>query len=108
MFKALLISLTAAIAIYTFFAIQNEGLNLFAVLFSNILAMGWSGQFNLDFASYLLLSALWVMWRGGFSASSIAMGMAAAVLGILFFAPYLLYLMATANGNIRQVILGKN
>ncbi|MEM7546536.1 MAG: hypothetical protein AAF367_13445 [Pseudomonadota bacterium] len=42
----------------------------------------WRGQFNLDFLVYLILSGLWVAWRGGFSGQSIALGFMASVLGM--------------------------
>jgi len=94
--RALLLLLalqTLAVLVYTVFAVQTDGLNLIAVFIENLKALGWSGQFNLDFACYLMLSGLWVMQRGKFKASAIAAGMAAMVLGIVFFAPYLMYEM---------------
>ena len=82
---------TLSLLVYTVFAIQTDGLNLFAVLIDNVKALGWSGQFNLDFACYLVLSGLWIMQRGKFKAPAIAAGLAAMVLGIVFFAPFLMY-----------------
>lgn len=92
--RALLLLLalqTLSLLVYTVFAIQTDGLNLAAVLIDNVKALGWSGQFNLDFACYLMLSGLWIMQRGKFKASAIVAGLAAMVLGIVFFAPYVMY-----------------
>lgn len=79
---------------YTVFAIQTDGPNLVAVFIDNVNALGWSGQFNLDFACYLVLSGLWIMHRGKFKPGSIATGLVAMVLGIVFFAPYLMLELA--------------
>lgn len=106
LFKALLILQTAVILIYTFFTIQNNGVDLFSVMLSNIVAVSWSGQFNIDFSCYLLLSALWIMWRDQFSIKSIVTGLTAMILGIVFFAPYVLYLLTIEKGNISKVVIG--
>jgi uncharacterized membrane protein len=106
LFKGLLVAQTIALLVYSFLAFQQEGAGLFQVFFSNISAFGWNGQFNLDFACYLLLSGLWIMWRNRFSGVSIGIGVVASVLGIIFFAPYLLYLLAKESGNVRKLLIG--
>lgn len=82
---------TLALLVYTAFAVHTDGPNLIAVFIGNVNALGWSGQFNLDFACYLVLSGLWIMHRGKFKPVSIATGLVAMVLGIVFFAPFLMY-----------------
>ncbi len=105
--RILLISQTVALLVYTFFAFQNEGANLFQVFISNITSLTWNGQFNLDFSCYLALSGLWIMWRNKFSSSSVLFGMTAMVLGIIVFAPYILYLLKTENGDLKKTLIGE-
>ena len=105
-FKALLVVQTLALLAYTFIAFQKEDASLFIVALNNIKSLTWSGQFNLDFSCYLLLSGLWIMWRKKFKTTFIIIGFAAMILGIIFFAPYLLYLMAKENGDLKKVLVG--
>jgi dolichyl-phosphate-mannose--protein O-mannosyl transferase len=104
--KSLLIVQSAAVLIYTFFAFKNEGANLIGVFLANIQSLSWNGQFNLDFLCYLVLSGLWIMWRNKFSSKSIFVGFIAMILGIIFFAPYILWLLHKENGDLKQVLVG--
>jgi hypothetical protein len=106
LFKTLLIGQTIGLITYTFFAFQNEGANLFRVFINNLISLTWSGQFNLDFLCYLMLSGLWIMWRNKFTVKSIILGSIAMVLGIVLFAPYLLWLTNKENGNLKRVLIG--
>lgn len=78
-----LIAMTVLIVVFTVTAIANGGLNLITPFLMPILALSWQGQFNIDFACYLVLSGIWMAWRGGFSGGSIALGILAPPLGIL-------------------------
>jgi hypothetical protein len=104
--KALLIIQTITLLVYTSFAIRNEGWTLFTIFTSNITALNWNGQFNLDFSCYLALSGIWIMWRNKFSVSSIIFAVIAMIIGIIIFAPYLLYLLTKEKGDLRKVLLG--
>ena len=73
---------------------------------SNVKSINWSGQFNLDFMSYLTLSGLWVMWRNHVSGKSIVIGLVAMILGIIFFAPYVLVLLVQEKGDLKKVLVG--
>jgi hypothetical protein len=106
LFKSLLIVQTIGLLVYTFFAFQTEGADLFGVFTNNMLSLNWSGQFNIDFLCYLTLSGFWIMWRSKFSTKSIMLGLVAMVLGIVMFAPYLLWLTNKENGNIKRVLIG--
>ncbi|MEM9435159.1 MAG: hypothetical protein AAGA12_14670 [Pseudomonadota bacterium] len=105
-FRLILILFTIVILGYTLVAMANEGANLLPHFFAPIAALTWQGQFNLDFATYLILSGLWMAWRGGFTGSSIALGILAPPLGILFFAPYLIYLIGKTGGDAQKLLLG--
>jgi hypothetical protein len=106
LFKMLLLSLSLTVAVYTGMVIQKEGINFFAVFIENMLAVNWNGQFHIDFMCYLILSGLWIMWRERFSVSSIALACCAMVIGFIFLAPYVLYLLAKENGNFKKVLTG--
>lgn len=104
--KILLSILTLVVLVYTILVFQKEGADLFSVFFSNVKSVDWSGQFNLDFMSYLTLSGLWIMWRNHFSGKSIAIGLVAMILGIIFFAPYVLVLLMQEKGDLKKVLVG--
>jgi hypothetical protein len=95
-----------AVAILTRLAFQREGAGLFQVFIGNIRAGGWNGQFNADFTCYLVLSGLWLMWRNHFRPPAILLGLAAAILGIILFAPYLVFLLYREKGNLVKVLVG--
>lgn len=105
--KLLSLGLFIIIAIYTPFAIANDGWNLIPIFIGDITAVTWSGQFNLDFASYLIITALWVMWRHKFSMTGVLLGVIASVGGMLFFAPYLFFAAQRAD-DVRGLLLGEN
>jgi hypothetical protein len=104
--KAILLIQTAVLLVYTGLTIQREGANFISAFISNVLQVGWSGQFNLDFACYLVLSGLWVMWRNQFNSKGIVLGLAAMILGIVVFAPYVLYLLFETKGDLKRVLVG--
>jgi hypothetical protein len=106
LFKALLVIQTLGLFAYTFIAYQTEGAILFSVALNNLKSLTWSGQFNLDFLCYLTISGIWIMWRNKFSGISILVGTVAMILGIVFFAPYLLWLMYKENGDLKRVLVG--
>lgn len=106
--KTLLLFQTAALVVYTVYAVNNEGWSLFRIFTGNITALSWDGQFNLDFSCYLTLSGLWIMWRNQFSRSSVIIAIIATVIGIIVFAPYLLFLLVKEKGDIRKVLVGNH
>ncbi|MEM7036204.1 MAG: hypothetical protein AAF570_04420 [Bacteroidota bacterium] len=104
--KGLLIVQTIGLVIYTFITIQNEGFTVFESMVAFVQSMEWKGQFTLDFGSYLMLSALWIMWRNQFKVKFIPLAIAAGLIGIIVFAPYLLYLLQQENGDLKKVLVG--
>ena len=105
-FRILLVLMFAVMSAYTAIVVSREGRGLVPVFVGDIAALTWRGQFNLDFITYLILSALWVCWRGGFTPLALALGAAASVLGIMFLAPYLLVALQRSGGDIRLLLLG--
>ena len=105
-FRAFLFAIFASIVVYTSIVIANNGIGLLPIFFRDIAAMGWPGQFNLDFTGFLALSALWLAWRHHFSPLGLALG----VLGFFGGAPVLTgYLLATSfavDGDVKALLLG--
>jgi hypothetical protein len=106
-FRILLVVLWAIIAVYTGIVIANHGWGLLAIFFADMAAMGWPGQFNLDFSSLLTLSALWVAWRHQFSSGGLALALLAFFGGGLFLTTYLFVVSTIARGDMKEVLLGK-
>jgi len=106
-FRILLVVLWTIVAVYTGIVIENHGWGLLAIFFADMAAMGWPGQFNLDFSSLLTLSALWVAWRHQFSSGGLALALLAFFGGGLFLTAYLLIVSAQAKGDMKEVLLGK-
>ena len=107
MFRMYLVVVLVSLTGYTLVVGANHGWNLLPIFFSNITEMSWSGQFNVDFMTFLGLSGIWVAWRHQFSSSAIALGVVAFFGGMLFLAPYLLWASAQAGGDAKVLLLGK-
>ncbi len=101
-----LIAFYIMLVIYTLFVGSAYGWNFVPFAIEEIAALTWPGQFTLDFSAYLVLSALWVAWRHAFSRAGIVLGLIASVGGILFLAPYLLYAISQAKGDVKALVLG--
>lgn len=106
-FRILLVVFIILILSYTGLVIIADGINLFPVFINDIMSMTWSGQFNLDFSLYLVLSGLWIAWRDRFSPTGIIMGIIASILGMAVFAPYLLFAASKAKGDIKTMLIGE-
>lgn len=95
------------IVIYTIFVVKNHGLGLLPIFFGDIRAMTWPGQFNLDFLSFLILSATWMAWRNHFSPKGILL----AILGFFGGMPILtiyLFILSFSTADMKEILLGKN
>ncbi len=106
-FRTLLIVMFLAIAIYTMVVVTNHGFGLLAVFFGDMMAMGWPGQFNLDFMGFLLLSGLWMAWRNHFKPPALALGLLGFFGGAPVLTLYLLYLSVRSDGNMAVMMLGE-
>ncbi len=105
--RVLWVSMFVGMALYTGLVVSEHGWTLFSVYARDIASLTWAGQFNIDFACYLMFSSLWIAWRHQFAPVGIAMSAIASVAGILFFAPYLLIISVQAKGNTQEILLGK-
>lgn len=106
--RTLVVLLFATLAIYTLLVIPQHGVNFIPGFVGDLMALDWRGQVNLDFITYLVLSALWVVWRHRFSTLGMVVAMAVMVGAMILFAPYLLYAMYRAKGDIKALLLGEN
>ena len=105
-FRVFLAIVIVCSSTYTVAVGLDHGWNLLPIFFSNIAAMTWSGQFNLDFTMFLALSGLWLAWRHHFSAGGLVLGVLGFFGGMMVLAPYLLYASYQANGDVRILLLG--
>jgi hypothetical protein len=85
----------------------NHGWNLFPVFFGDIADMTWPGQFNLDFTCLLTFSGLWLAWRHHFTLGGLALGLLGIFVGTMVLAPYLLIVSFKANGDMKEILMGK-
>ena len=105
--RLFLFAALAAIVIYTAQVVITHGFDLITPFFGDMAAMSWPGQFNLDFMTFLLLSALWVAWRHQFSPAGLALAAIASVGGMLFLSIYLLINSFRPNATIESLLLGE-
>ena len=105
-FRLIVATLGVSVLLYTMAILPEHGLAFVPVFVTDLAGLSWRGQFNLDFACYLVLSALWVAWRGGFSRAALGLAAVASVAGILFLAPYLIWLSLHAQGDVKALLLG--
>ncbi|MEZ4462482.1 MAG: hypothetical protein R3E66_22710 [bacterium] len=103
--RILLVAMSLAILGYTAVVVMTHGWGLLDVYLTQVQALNWPGQFNVDFSFYLMLSALWVAWRHQFSPTGLALGAVASVGGMAFFGPYVLFL-TFKHHDVRGLLLG--
>jgi hypothetical protein len=106
LFRLFLATCLVAIVAYTSVTIANHGWNLLPVFFADMADMGWAGQFNLDFMTFLALSAIWVAWRHQFSAGGLGLAVLAFFGGMLFLSIYLLVQIQRTGGDVQVLLLG--
>ena len=106
-FRIFLATIFIVLGAYTVIVGANHGYGLFAVFFGDMAAMGWPGQFNLDFMFMLALSALWVSWRHRFSGAGLLLGLLAFLGGALFLSIYLFVVAGQTKGNAKELLLGE-
>ncbi len=101
----LFFSITIIFAI-SFYVVVAEGSNWPAIYFSDIYALGWRAQFNIDFLIHLLLLATWVSWREGFTLKGNIFGFLSIFMGGMFGFPYILFATYKAKGDPKLLLLG--
>ena len=107
LFRLLLAAIIATVGGYTVFVVTDHGWNFLPVYFNDIAKMGWPGQFNMDFSALLVLGSVWLMWRHHFSPLGLLFGLVIFVGGAPFLCSYLLVASSQANGDVKELLLGK-
>lgn len=105
-FRALLLAILIVMVVVTAITISNHGINLFPVFFGDMAELTWRGQFNVDFSCFLVLSALWLMWRHEFSGTGLVLGVFGFFGGALFLSAYLLVASRQVDGDVASLLLG--
>jgi len=106
-FRLFLGAFLVVLVVYTLAVIAEHGFILFETFFGDMMAMNWPGQFNLDFMGYLMLSAIWVLWRNQFSGASFGLAILAFFGGMSFLPVYLIYLSVKLDGDVAAMLLGE-
>lgn len=101
-----LLLLTVAALGYTTVVVSRYGWVFLQEAVSNLESLTWDGQFMLDFSAYLLLSGCWVAWRHRWSWQGISLAMICILLGIIAFAPYVMYWWYRQEGRV-EALLGR-
>jgi hypothetical protein len=104
--RMLLLISTVTIYLLTYFAFAAQGINWPAVALADISALNWRTQFDIDLIIHLLLLAVWISWREGFSLKGHVFGLLSIVMGGMFSFPYLIYATYAAKGDPKGVLLG--
>jgi len=68
--------------------------------------MNWRTQFDFDFIVHLLILALWISWREGFTAKGYFFGALSIVMGGMFSFPYLIHASLKSRGDVEMLLLG--
>jgi multisubunit Na+/H+ antiporter MnhG subunit len=106
LFRLFLIVCLIVLTGYTAVTIGNHGWNLFPTFFADMAAMGWAGQFNLDFMMMLMLSAIWTAWRHQFSPAGLLLAVLAFNGGMLFLSIYVTWHLSRNGGDMKALLLG--
>ena len=107
-FRLFLLIIALSVIGYTLPVIQSEGiLILLPTFFGEMNNLNWQGQFNLDFLTFLLMSAFWTAWRNKFTLRGNLLAIGAFFLGAPYLAIYLIYLSFVCEGDIKLMLLGE-
>ena len=107
-FRTLLLVVWLIVVYFTVRAIESEGLAVAADVFSSDMsALNWRSQFNIDLISHMLLAGVWVAWRHRFSVSGILLGLL-CINGGLFTLLYVLAISLIHKGDVTKILMGIN
>lgn len=106
LFRLMLATMMVVLIGYTAAVIGAHGWGLLPIFFGDIAAMGWPGQFNLDFSFMLNLAIVWILWRHGFSPAGFALALLVPLGGSAYISLYLLVMSFRVGGDTRRLMLG--
>ncbi|MEM7660934.1 MAG: hypothetical protein AAF292_01690 [Pseudomonadota bacterium] len=105
-FRILLAALLVTLLVYTGLLLVDRGFDGIETFFSDIFAMNWQGQFNLDFFGFLTLATAWMLWRNDFKLWALVASPVFLFGGIPVLTTYLLGLSFQPNANMNRILLG--
>lgn len=105
-FRVFLVAQTLVISAYMYAVGERHGWSFFPTFVGDIVRISWPGQFNLDFTLVLSICAIWVFWRNRNSNVRYLLAVAMLLGGILFLAPYLIYLSYKCRGDVQKIVAG--
>ncbi|MEM6410795.1 MAG: hypothetical protein AAF683_04615 [Pseudomonadota bacterium] len=106
LFRILVAALLTTLLIYTGLLLADRGFDGIETFFSDIFAMNWQGQFNLDFFGFLILGTAWMLWRNNFKPWALAISPLFLFGGIPVITTYLLILSVQPMANMNRILLG--
>jgi hypothetical protein len=106
--QALLVVMLVGVVAYAVPVVLRHGLDFPAVFVRDVLALGWPGQFNLDFLCLLVLAALWLAWRDRFAPAGLLKAGLTLVGGTPVLCAVLLLASRDARGDLRRLLLGRH
>ena len=106
-FKVFLALCWLAIVFVTVQAFSQQGMIAGELFLSDIQALNWRAQFNVDFLAHLLLMGSWVAWRHRCSVGGIVLGLGCVLGGGLFSLFYIVLVTIKAKGDMQILLMGQ-
>lgn len=107
-FKIFLAVCWLAIVFVTVQAFNQQGMIAGELFVSDIQALNWRAQFNVDFLAHLLLLGSWVAWRHRFSPAGFGLACACVLGGGLVSMLYILVASVRAKGDMQILLTGRS
>jgi hypothetical protein len=106
-FKIFLVVSWLLVSFLTAQAFGEQGMIAGELFISDIQALNWRAQFNVDFLAHLLLLGSWVAWRHRFSPAGFVLALACVLGGGLVSFVYILLAILRAKGDMQSFLMGK-
>ena len=91
---------------YTGTVIARDGVDFLMPFGAAVARLGWEGQFGLDLAGFLVLTAFWIAWRHGLSALGVLSAVVVVSGGMIGVSIYVLLASLAARGDASVLLLG--
>ncbi|MBF9152344.1 hypothetical protein [Novosphingobium jiangmenense] len=104
--RAFLLLWLSLMVAYTVMVVAGHGLDFLSPFSAAVARFGWEGQFSLDLAGFLILTAIWIAWRHGMSAIGVPIAVLMVSAGMIGVSLYLLLASVAARGDVKVLLLG--
>ncbi|MCX7283127.1 MAG: hypothetical protein NTX28_03625 [Novosphingobium sp.] len=91
---------------YSGMVMGSHGADFLSPFNAAVARVGWEGQFSLDLAGFLILTAFWIAWRHGLSMLGILTAVVVVSAGMIGVSLYVLIASLAARGSVRDLLLG--